>query len=115
MIKLTRNHLLFGSLGLAVLILTVMIAVLLSRQPAEDMSEGGARTIRYEWITPDRLVAPDDYADTPQLDWVPYRPRKERWTSDDVDEHWYDPTEIGIEVLKERIEADVRSILEEVP
>lgn len=112
---LTRNQLLFGSLSLAVLILVVLIAVMLSRESAEDKGEGGVQTIRYEWITPDRLVAPDDYSTAPQLEWVPYRPRKDRWTSEDVEEHWYDPTEIGIDVLKERIEADVYSLLKEVP
>jgi hypothetical protein len=114
-IKLTRNHLLFGALALAVLILLILIAVMLSGENAENEIEDGVHTIRYEWITPDRLVAPDDFSSVPQLEWVPYRPRKDRWTAEDIDEHWYDPAEIGLDVLKERIEADVHSLLEEVP
>ena len=115
MIKLTRHQLLFGSLALALLIMLVLIAVMLSRQTAEHESEDGFQSIRYQWITPDRLLPPDDYSTVPELEWVPHRPRKDRWAAEDVEEHWFDPSEIGIDVLMKRIEADVDSLLKEVP
>lgn len=104
-----------AALGAVLVLLGVLAGVLVNsaRQPADTQTE--APPLRYEWATRDRLVLPEDFGGSDELEWVPHRPRREAWTSEQIAEYWLDPDEIGREVLDEQVEEHIRALLQEVP
>ena len=94
-----------------------LLTLALSRRSADNRDEGTPQTIGdlYAWVTADMLFVPDELAvgNTPR--WVPYRERRERWSSDDVDEYWLDPQEIGIDILSTTVHEEITQLLEAFP
>ena len=97
------------------LVLAGLLIAVISRPESADTEDERPAASGYEWANGDRLVLPDDYGAPAELDWLPYRPRREAWTDDQVAQYWLDPQAIGLEVLDERVEEHVRRLLEEVP
>ncbi|MFW6293956.1 MAG: hypothetical protein ACOC7V_16775 [Spirochaetota bacterium] len=112
--ELTGLHLALAVLVLSLVAVLIVVAVMLPGRSA-DTVDVPAPALRYEWATVDRLVLPDDFESLGELEWVPYRPRREVWTDEQIAEHWLDPAAIGLDVLDEQVEAHVRNLLEEVP
>jgi hypothetical protein len=104
--------------GLAVLLsliaVIVVLAVMSPRRSADTVTETPPPA-GYEWVTAERLVVPRDFAQPDELDWVPYRPRREAWTDEQIAEYWLDPEAIGLDVLDEEVEEHIRSLFREVP
>ena len=103
-----------GVLGLSAVAVLIVLAVMVPRRSA-DTVDVSPPPLRYEWATTDRLVLPDGFARAGELEWVAFRPRREAWSEDQLAEYWLDPATIGIEVLDERVEEYIRSLLREVP
>ena len=104
---------------LALVAVGIVVMVMLPGRSADTLDTvarvGSGNPAEFAWITPERLIVPDESASARQMQWVPHRPRRERWTDADVLEHWLDPAEIGLEVLDERVETYIRRLCEEVP
>lgn len=47
--------------------------------------------------------------------WLPVRPVREKWESEEVDEFWVDPVELGIQQLEEENDSMVRDFFETIP
>ena len=105
-----------ASIAVVLVLVSVLLGVLVNsaRQPADTQSEAPP-PLRYEWATADRLVLPEDFAGSDELEWVPRRPRREVWTDDQIADYWLDPDEIGREVLDDQVEEHIRALLQEVP
>jgi hypothetical protein len=94
----------------------VLIALALGRPDASaDTLDAALPPLAYEWVTVDLLVLPDDYASAGEFEWVPHRPRRDGWTDDQIAEYWLDPAAIGLDVLNDRVENEMRNLLMEVP
>lgn len=101
--------------GVATLLLLALIsAAVLSRPRSSDNQGESVRAPGPEWANADRLVVPD-YGETGVPPFVPFRPRRETWSEQEIGEYWLDPQEIGLEVLDERVESYIRELLREVP
>lgn len=112
--EIELTHVLLAVGALSVLAVAIVLAVMLPGRSA-DTQKVEPPPLRYEWVTADRLVLPDDFSGSDELSWVPYRPRRERWTQEQINEYWLDPTDIGLDVLDAKVEKHVQSLLEEVP
>jgi hypothetical protein len=111
--ELTPIHVVVATGAISLVAVLVVVAVMLPRRSADTVEETPPPA-RYEWATVERLVLPDDFAVVERFERVPYRPRRERWTDRQLDEYWLDPQEIGLEVLDERVEEQMRRLFEEV-
>jgi len=107
-------HVALATLALALVGVLIAVAVIVPGEPADTVVVGPP-TLRSEWVTADRLVLPDDFASGGELEWVPHRPRREVWTDEQIGEYWLDPSEIGLDVLDEQVENEIRDLLQGVP
>ncbi len=101
----------------AIIVTLVAVAVstaVISRRGPADNGERPVDTTAPEWASPDRLVLPD-HGEPDGIPFVPFRPRRERWTEQEIAEYWFDPQEIGVDVLDERVERSIRELLRGVP
>ncbi|MBU8914403.1 MAG: hypothetical protein KOO61_10300 [Spirochaetales bacterium] len=106
----------FGAL--AVVAVLIVVAVMVGGRSVDNGSETVEIPVvpsRFDWIDADDLVVEDELARGTEIRWIPFRPRKERWTESDVEEHWIDPRQIGIDVLETQVNDDIRLMLEDVP
>jgi len=102
--------------GLAVVLAVLLLVSLRSGQEqADNDGEASSRPGQYGWITADSLVFPNELRSGTDPSWVPSRPAREAWSNEDVEEYWYDPQTIGIEVLSEKVERQISEMLEDVP
>ncbi|MFP4114212.1 MAG: hypothetical protein ACOC2Y_08170 [Spirochaetota bacterium] len=107
-------HLVGAVVVLSLIAVVIVVAVMSPRRSADTQDETPP-PMRSEWVTVDRLVIPRDFARADELDWVPYRPRREVWTDEQIAEYWLDPREIGLDVLDAEVEEHIRELLREVP
>ena len=104
--------------GMAVVAFAVTVAVMSGRRSSDNVAGTNEVSVpagRFDWIGVDDFVIEDELARGTEPRWIPFRPRRERWTETDVEEHWIDPREIGIEVLETRVNESIRQRLEDVP
>jgi hypothetical protein len=104
--------------GLSVVAVAITVAVIIggrSVDSRDEIVESPPVTGRFDWIDVTNLVVEDELARGTDIRWVPFRPRRERWTESDAQEHWIDPRQIGIDVLEAQVNEDIRSMLEDVP
>jgi hypothetical protein len=104
-------HVILGALALSLIAVIIVLAVMLPGRNADTGSMEPVEEAEHPWATADRLVVPEDFSRL-EFEWVPYRGRRSVWTPEQVGEYWYDPNEIGLEILGERLEAEIRSLLE---
>jgi len=103
---------------LAVVAILITVAVIVGGRSVDSMSETVESPVtarRFEWIDADDLVVEDELARGTEIRWIPFRPRKERWSESDAEEHWIDPQQIGIDVLEAQVNENIRLMLEDVP
>jgi hypothetical protein len=103
--------------GLSVIAVIITAAVIIGGRSVDSRSEIEeipAVTGRFDWIDPTDLVVEDELARGTEIRWLPFRPRRERWTEADAQEHWIDPRQIGIDVLEAQVNDDIRLMLEDV-
>ncbi len=112
--EITPIHVVVATIAISLLAVVVILAVMLPGRTADTLDEPPPPD-REGWATIDRLVLPDDFADAGELEWTPYRPRREAWTDEQLDEYWLDPEAIGLDVLDRRVEEQMRRLFEEVP
>lgn len=112
-------HIILAVVGaVAVVAVLVTATVMVAGRSVDSSSETVEIPVvagRFEWIDADDLVVEDELARGTEIRWIPFRPRRERWTESDVEEHWIDPRRIGIDVLEAQINENIRLILEDVP
>ena len=113
-IEITPIHVVAATLAISLLAVLIVVAVMLPGRSADTLDEPPPPEAE-GWATFDRLVLPDDFADAGELEWTPYRPRREAWTDEQLDEYWLDPEAIGLDVLDRRVEEQMRRLFEEVP
>lgn len=104
--------------ALAVVAVLITLAVMVGGRSVDNVSETVEMPVvaeRFDWIDADELVVEDELARGTEIRWIPFRPRRERWTESDVEEHWIDPREIGIDVLETQVNDNIRLMLEDVP
>ena len=104
--------------ALAVVAVLITLAVMVGGRSVDNVSETVEMPVvaeRFDWIDADELVVEDELARGTTIRWMPFRPRRERWTESDVEEHWIDPREIGIDVLETQVNDNIRLMLEDVP
>ena len=104
--------------GLCVVALAITVAVIVGGRSVDIRSEtveNPARPGRFDWIDATDLVVEDELARGTEIRWVPFLPRRERWTESEAQEHWIDPRQIGIDVLEAQVSEDIRLMLEVVP
>ena len=104
--------------GLTLVAVAVTVAVTVARGSADTVGgivEVPASSDRFNWIGVEDFVVEDELARGTEPSWIAFRPRKERWTESDVEEHWIDPREIGVDVLGARVRESIRQRLEDVP
>ncbi len=111
--EITPLSVVAATLVVSAIAVLVVVAVMLPSGNA-DTIDSGVRGVP-DWVTPERLIVPDEGAELRQLQWVPHRPRREIWSDDDAAEYWLDPAQIGLDVLEEQVEAYIRRLFEEVP
>ncbi len=100
---------------IATLVVVVLVSVAVMSSPGTaDNGERPVRTPAPEWASADRLVLPD-HGEPDGIPFVPFRPRRERWSRQEIAEYWLDPQEIGVDVLDQRVENYMRELLREVP
>lgn len=104
-------HIVLAALGISLLLVLVIIAMN-PRAESTDTLDVPLGAELHPWATADRLVVPEDFS-LLELQWVPYRGRRSEWTPEQVAEYWNDPRQIGLEVLERRLEAEIRSLLED--
>ncbi len=105
-----------GALALVAVLITV--AVMIGGRPVDSNSETVEVPVvagRFDWIDAADLVVEDELARGTEIGWIPFRPRRERWTESDGEEHWIDSREIGIDVLETQVNDAIRLMLEAVP
>lgn len=112
--EITPIHVVIATLAVSLLAVALILAVMLPGRSADTLDEPPPPD-REGWATVDRIVLPDDFADAGELEWTPYRPRRETWTEEQLDEYWLDPEAIGLDVLDRRVEEQIRGLFEEVP
>ena len=105
-------HIILGAVALSALLVLVLLLVMLPSNSADTESTEQVDEEVFGWATADRLVAPEDFSQL-EFEWVPYRGRRTTWTEEQVFEYWNDPDTVGIEVLGQMLEAEVRTLLEE--
>ena len=66
-------------------------------------------------VSADDLLVENELVRGSEPTWVPFRPPRDRWSDADVDEHWIDPAELGVDVLGQQVEETIRNLLEDVP
>jgi len=103
--------------GAAVVALIVTVIVMMARRPSdtEIMDVATPADGPLPVVSPADLIVENELARGTRPQWVPYRPRRDRWSEEDVDEHWIDPAQIGIDVLNTQVEQAIRDLLEDVP
>ena len=104
--------------ALAVVAVLITAAVMVAGRSVDSSSETVEIPVaagRFEWIDADDLVVEDELARGTEIRWIPFRPRRERWTKLDAEEHWIDPRQIGIDVLEAQVNENIRLMLEEIP
>lgn len=105
-----------GGLGVTAALISAVV-VLATRPHAERqrVPEVTAAVDQHlSWVSPDDLLVEDELERGTTPRWVPYRPPRERWIEADRDRYWISPQEIGIDVLEARVNAEIRSMLEDV-
>lgn len=112
-LEITPVHILIATGGLSLLAVLVIVAVMLPGRTTDTLEEPAP--VRFEWATVDRLVLPDDFSGVDELEPVYRRPRREAWTAEQLDEFWLEPEAIGLDVLDETVEREMRLLFEEVP
>jgi len=112
--ELSGLHVVLATAALSLVGVLIAVAVIVPRGTADTVAVDPP-PLRSEWVTADRLVLPEDYASGGELEWVPHRPRREVWTDEQIAEYWLDPSEIGLDVLDEQVENEMRDLLREVP
>ena len=113
-LEITPIRVVIATIAISLLAVLIIVAVMLPGRSADTLDEPPPPD-REGWATIDRLVLPDDFADAGELEWTPYRPRRQTWTDEQLDEYWLDPEAIGLDVLDRRVEEQMRSLFEEVP
>lgn len=112
-LKQKRVAVLVAVIATLVVVVLVSVAVMSGPRPT-DNEERPVRSPAPEWANADRLVLPD-HGEPEGIPFVPFRPRRERWSEQEIAEYWLDPQEIGVDVLDQRVENYVRELLREVP
>ena len=104
--------------GLALLSVVTTVAVMAGRRSADtdgSVDEVSIPADQFDWIGVDDLITEDELARGTEPRWIRFRPLREHWTESDVEEHWIDPREIGIDVLENRVNESIHQRLEDVP
>ncbi len=112
-------HIVLAVVGaVAVVAVLITATVMVAGRSVDSSSETVEIPVvagRFEWIDAEDLVVEDELVRGTEIRWIPFRPRRERWTESDVEEHWIDPRRIGIDVLEAQVNENIRLILENVP
>jgi hypothetical protein len=111
----TNRMVLIGCGAVLVIAVVVILAVVLSRSPADSDGEELVPSSFYPWATADRLFVPNELERRVEPSWVLSREPHSRWSPDEVARWWFDPTAIGVDVLQRRVEQRVEALLSEVP
>jgi hypothetical protein len=102
---------------LTVLILALPVAAILAAgragPPAVDGPGAGTVTVQPVPVPPEELFLPEEPDFLPPV--ILERPRREAWTVEDAEAHWYNPLEQGEEAWRERVEQVIEELLERVP
>ena len=104
--------------GLAVIAAGIAVIVMIASRPTDTENRADASAAPdgpAQVISADDLLVENELVRGTEPEWVPYRPRRDVWSDSDIDEHWIDPAEIGVDVLGTQVEETIRDLLEDVP
>ena len=105
-----------GACMALVVVVLLLLIVLLPRRNADPVETMGQSIgDLYDWVAPDLLYVPDELSSGMEPSWSSYRERREVWSADEVAEHWIDPLEIGVDLLEETVDEEIRKLLEAFP
>ena len=68
-----------------------------------------------DWAAAAELVLLDEPGGGREFGWVPSQPRRELWTTSEIEPFWFDPDSIGREYLERTIEQRLQRLIAEVP
>jgi hypothetical protein len=98
--------------GLIVLLLILMGALLLAHRAAAH-SASAENIVRRAVIPPEEIFLPDEPDFLPGV--MLGRERRTAWTVEDAAPFWQDPLKNGEEQWREKVEAEIDTLLEKIP
>ena len=62
-----------------------------------------------------RFIIPESYMKLRDENWIPFRPDKDRWTSNDTGPYWQDPEQLILEYLEKQNEKLIDELFKDIP
>ena len=114
--------------GLALVTFVITLSILASRAGADVRGRAAEalreqqKTLQAPPLTPQELsLAADDFMLEPspaapkELEYIPWRPRTERWTQEMINQYWVDPRQVAIDIVSAVNDRAMETLFEKVP